>query len=84
MKMARVPENWQQQAMEAVAEFRKTGPVYGVLLPETWKGELSAFMRDGQLRKMLGVARVGFGPSKEVERVEEPAKPQVKTEKPKR
>ena len=82
--MPGAPENWQQQAMEVVAEFRKTDAVYGITLPDLWKGELASFMRDGQLQRMLGVKRVGCSPSKKIERVEEPTKPQSKVEKTKR
>jgi hypothetical protein len=54
------PENWQQQVMEAVAEYRKTGPVFGILLPLSWRPQLSDFVREGQVQRMIGIKRVGF------------------------
>jgi len=79
--MPGAPENWQHLVMEALADFRKAGPVYGIALPDVWKGELSAFMRDGQLNKMFGLKRVSFGTSKKVELVRDPTKPVSKPEK---
>ena len=82
--MPGTPDNWQHQVVEALAEFRKSGPVYAIALPSSWKGELSSFMRDGQLNKMFGVKRVAFSEGKTIEKLEDPSTTKTKTEKPKR
>jgi len=58
--MAGVPEDWQETTMATVQELKRDPELYGVGLPIAWRGELADFHRNGELRKLLGVKRVGF------------------------
>jgi hypothetical protein len=55
-----VPMNWQQKLQAEVAEFKKSGPVYGIILPISWRAELGEFVRDRQIQRLIKVQRVGF------------------------
>lgn len=60
------PENWQGVAMAALENARRTDPtkmVFGVNLPESWKSELTYFVRGGEVQKLLGVRAITFGGS---------------------
>jgi len=75
--MSNLPSNWSGQIASAVSEHRKKGLIpYTLMLPVLWRPELSEFIRDRQINRMFGVARVGFEPDgTKIEVLPPPAEP---------
>jgi hypothetical protein len=70
------PENWQAQAMSAIAQMKIDDPtrtVFGVNLPAEWKHDLQAHLSN--VKQLLGVRAITFDGKKKITRVEPPERP---------
>jgi hypothetical protein len=82
---AEFPANWQELVINSLKKTREAEPmkaVFGVSLPESWKGELQHYARSGELARLLGVKAVSFG-GKEIGTFDQPKVGKVVKEAPK-
>ena len=82
--MPALPTDWQDTTMATITEFKKAGELYGVGLPVAWRGELADYHRNGELRTLLGVKRVGFVKGDKVVVLTDEATPKETKGKPRR
>ena len=69
-----LPEDWQSQVTHALHKMKEDDPtrnVFGLSLPESWKGELTTYVRNGDLRRMFLVKAISFSGS-DISRLDPP------------
>jgi hypothetical protein len=70
----KMPENWQEVVFVGMRQAVTNDPtraIHGLSLPESWKSELTPFVRNGEVGRLFGVKAVTFS-GKEVRALYKP------------